>query len=178
MSESDDYTPFPAEKRERLVYIFYTKRASFLFFYVFGTILFLTGTSFMVATAAGVIVRNFISWTIGLASMFLGVFIVVWAEAKRYYNLYIITTWNIRIRTGFVNRRTKRLFFDQISRVETTSDIEERVAGMGDVLVYKKDHDDPYINFDGVHNPDGVAEIIRRFVKTVDYPPDWDHIER
>lgn len=178
MSEKKDYTPFPADKREKLVHIFYTKRTSFLFFYVFGTAIFLIGTIFMVGTAAGLIVRNFISWTLGLTAMFLGVFIVVWAEAKRHNTLYIITTWNVRVRAGFISRHTQKLFFDQISAVKTTIDEEEEAANMGDVLVFKKGLDEPFIEFDGVHNPEGVAEIVRRFAQTVKDPPNWNHIER
>jgi hypothetical protein len=178
MSEDKDYTPFPIDKRERLVHIFYSKRASNLFFYVFGTALFSIGTVFMVATAAGLIIRNLISWSLGLAAMFLGVFIVVWAEARRYHDLYIITTWNVRVRTGLVTRTTKRLYYDQISDVKTSSDAEERAVEMGDVLVFKQGEKEPYVIFDEVHNPEGVAEIIRRFVQTVKDPPDWNHIER
>lgn len=178
MSEEEDYTPFPADKREKLVHIFYAKRASFLFFYVFGTAIFLIGTIFMVATAAGLIVRNSVSWSLGLAAMFVGAFIVVWAEAKRYHSLYIITTWNVRVRTGFINRLTCKLYFDQISTVKTSSEEEEEAADMGDVLFFKKGNEEPYLEFDGVHNPEGVAEIVRRFVQTVNDPPDWDHIER
>jgi hypothetical protein len=178
MTEEKDYTPFPADKRERLVHIFYSKRASHLFFYVFGVGLFLIGTVFMVATAAGLIIRNSISWFLGLAAMFLGVFIVAWAEARRYQDLYIITTWNVRVRSGLLARNTRRLFYDQISDVRTSSDAEERAAEMGDVLVYKHDEEEPYIIFDEVHNPEGVAEIIRRFAQTTKDPPDWDHIER
>ncbi|TFF84721.1 hypothetical protein EU524_00480 [Candidatus Thorarchaeota archaeon] len=178
LNEEKDYTPFPADKREKLVNIFYAKRASFLFLYVFGTAIFLIGTIFMVATAAGLIIRNLVSWSLGLAAMFLGVFIVVWAEAKRYHNLYIITTWNVRVRTGFIYRHTRKLFFDQISDVRTSREEEEEAADVGDVLVYKEGVEEPFVEFDGVHNPEGVAEIIRRFVQTVDDPPTWDHIER
>jgi hypothetical protein len=178
MSEDEPQPSFPPEKRERLVYIFYAKRASFLFYYVFGTAVTAIGMVFMVATAYGLIARNLVSWYLGLAAMLFGATLIILAEVRKRYNLYIITTWNVRIRKGVIERATERVYYDQITRVETTSDREEEIAEMGDVCIYTDDSDSATLVFRGIHNPEGVAEIIRRFVQTVKDPPDWDHMER
>ncbi|MGQ4912385.1 MAG: hypothetical protein ACP6KW_09475 [Candidatus Thorarchaeota archaeon] len=178
MSHEDSVKTFPPEKRERLVYIFYAKRAAFLFYYVLGTAVALIGVIFMVTTAYGIVASTLLSWYLGLGAMFGGSALIILAEVKKRYRLYILTTWNVRVRTGVVNRKTERVFYDQIVKVEATSDREEELAEMGDVCIYKDEDQPPSLVFTGIHNPDGVVEIIRRFVQTVKDPPDWDHIER
>lgn len=178
MSEAKSTPPFPPEKKERLVYIFYTKRASFLFYYVFGTAVTAIGVGFMVGTAYGVIPINLVSWCLGLAAMIFGATLIILAEVRKRYRLYIITTWNVRVRTGIFNRTTQRAYFDRITKVDTSINREEEIAEMGDVCIYTDNPDSPSLVFTEVHNPHGVAEIIQRFVETVKHPPDWDHMNR
>ena len=170
--------PFPPEKKEKLVYIFYAKRASFLFYYVFGTAVLAIGMGFMVGTAYGIIPRNLVSWYLGLAAILFGTGLIVFAEVKKRYNLYIITTWNVRIRSGVYTRHTRKVYHDEITAVKTNSDREEKIAEMGDVCIYTESPDNAALEFTSIHNPEGVAEIIRRFAATVADPPDWNHMER
>jgi len=176
-----DRTPqaFPREKKEQLVNIFYPKRASFIFFYVFGVVVFLVGLLFNVASAGEFIIYNYVSWYLGLASMFVGAFIVAWAESRRWFTLYIITTWNVRVRKGIFSRRTKRVFYDEITEVVSCGPSDERRIGMGDVEIYTASIEGgPTLVFDGVHNPDGIKEIINRFIQTIPDPLHWGHLDR
>ncbi|MFW9809068.1 MAG: PH domain-containing protein [Candidatus Thorarchaeota archaeon] len=170
---------FPREKMERLVNIFYPKRASFIFYYVFGVVVFIVGLGFNVTAAADFIIHNMVSWVAGLAAMLLGILIFALAESRRWFTLYIITSWNVRVRKGVLHRRTVRVFYDEITNVISCGPTDERRIGMGDVEIYSSsDTTKPTLVFDGVHNPDGVKEIILRFVMTTSDPPPWAHLDR
>ncbi len=167
------------EKKERLVNIFYPKRASFIFFYVFGTVVFIVGLGFNVVSAADFIIHNIVSWTLGLAAMIFGIIIVMWAESRRWFTLYIITTWNVRVRRGVFRRRTVRVFYDEIMNVHCSGPPAERRVGMGDVEIFSSANEtSPALVFDGVHNPDGIKEIILRFIMTIPDPLPWAHLDR
>lgn len=169
----------PSEKRERLVNIFYPKRASSIFFYVFGVVVFIVGLGFNVASAADFIIHNLFSWVLGLAAMLFGILLVVWAESRRWFTLYIVTTWNVRVRKGIFSRKTVRVFYDEITDVHCSGPPDERRVGMGDVEIFvSADEGTPALVFDGVHNPDGIKEIILRFILTVPDPPHWAHLDR
>jgi hypothetical protein len=169
----------PREKREQLVNIFYPKRASFIFFYVFGVVVFIVGLGFNVASAADFIIYDYVSWFLGLAAMIFGIVLVAWAESRRWFTLYIVTTWNVRVRTGILSRNTKRVFYDEMTDVISSGPTDERRIGMGDVEVYSNSVEgEPALIFDGVHNPDGIKELILRFILTVPDPPHWAHLDR
>ncbi len=179
MTESSSQEPFPADKRERLVSIFYPKRASFIFYYVFGTVVFIVGLGFMTVTSYGGLGGDTISWSISAGAMVFGILLVVLAESRRWFTLYIITTWNVRVRKGVLSRKTKRVFYDEITILHCSGPPDERKVGMGDVEIFTSEDDDaPALVFDGVHNPDGVREIINRFVQTIPDPLPWDHLDR
>ncbi|MHA2396065.1 MAG: hypothetical protein ACXAC0_05125, partial [Candidatus Thorarchaeota archaeon] len=56
---------------------------------------------------------------------------------------------------------------------------DERKVAMGDVEIYTSEDDEkPALVFDGVHNPDGVREIIQRFIETTPDPLPWAHLDR
>ena len=122
--------PFPADKRERLVNIFYPKRASFIFYYVFGTVIFVVGTGFMTVTSYGGLGRDLVSWSLSAGAMIFGIIIFTWAESRRWFTLYIITTWNIRVRKGVFSRRTTRVFYDEIATIHSSGPPDERKIGM------------------------------------------------
>ena len=170
---------FPADKRERLVSIFYPKRASFIFYYVFGTVVFIVGTGFMTVTSYGGMGGDIVSWSISAGSMIFGILLVAWAESRRWFTLYIITTWNVRVRKGVFSRKTERVFYDEIAYLHSAGPPDERKIGMGDVEVFVSENDEsPALVFDGVHNPDGVREIIQRFIETMHNPVHWAHLDR
>ncbi|MFX1483685.1 MAG: PH domain-containing protein, partial [Promethearchaeota archaeon] len=147
----------PREKRERLVNIFYPKRASFIFYYVVGVTVFLVGLAFNVTAAADFIIHNLVSWVSGLLAMIFGILMVISAESRRWFTLYIITTWNVRVRSGVFSRKTLRVFYDEITDVISCGPTDERRIGMGDVEIYTStDTTHPTLVFDGIHNPDGV----------------------
>ena len=179
MSEPRLEEPFPADKRERLVAIFYPKRASFIFYYVFGTVVFIIGMGFMTITSYGGLGRDLLSWSLSAGAMIFGILLVIWAESRRWFTLYIITTWNVRVRRGVFSRRTNRIFYDEIAVIHSSGPPDERKVGMGDVEIYTSETDaKPALVFDGVHNPDGVREIIYRFMKTIPDPLPWAHLDR
>ncbi|MGY5872486.1 MAG: PH domain-containing protein [Candidatus Thorarchaeota archaeon] len=179
MSSNTPETPFPPEKRERLVIIFHPKRASQIFFYVFGVVMIITGVGFLSVTAYGAIPATLISWTIGNASIILGILLFTNTEMKRFFTLYIITTWNVRVRKGVFKRTTTRLFYDQISECRTTFSPAEERLDMGDVEICSdRQSNGPVLIFEEVENPEGVRQIISKFVETIPYPLPWGHIER
>jgi uncharacterized membrane protein YdbT with pleckstrin-like domain len=179
MTETSHEDSVPAESRERLVNIFYPKRASFIFYYVFGTVVFVVGTGFMTVTSYGGLGRDLVSWELSAGAMIFGIILVAWAESRRWFTLYIITTWNVRVRTGVFSRKTKRVFYDEITMLHCSGPPDERKVGMGDVEIFTSiDDEKPALVFDGVHNPDGVREIIRRFVQTIPDPLPWAHLDR
>ncbi len=179
MTENAQVEPFPVDKRERLVDIFYPKRASFIFYYVLGSVVFIIGLGFMIVTSYGGLGRDLVSWSLSVSAMVFGILLVIWAESRRWFTLYIITTWNVRVRKGVISRSTKRVFYDEITLLHSSGPPDERKVGMGDVEIYtSEDEIEPALVFDGVHNPDGVREIIQRFIQTIPEPLPWAHLDR
>jgi len=179
MSSDSIDTPFPKEFRERLVIILHPKRTSMIFFYVFSFILTIIGISFMSATAYGAIPLTLVSWTLGNGAIIVGPLLFMITEMRRFFTLYIITTWNVRVRRGIIWRSTTRLFYDEISECMTTIYPDERRVGMGDVEIYSTESQNgPVLVFAEIENPDGIREIILRFMRTIPFPLPWAHIER
>ena len=179
MSADSIKTPFPPEKRERLVMIIHPKRASLIFFYTFSVVMIVTGVSFMAATAYGSISINSLYWDIGAATIILGILLFASTEVRRQIKLYILTTWNVRVRTGLFRRKTVRLFYDEIAECSIAINADEKNVGVGDVRVYSKESSEsPALVFDEVDNPDGVREIISRFMETIPDPLPWGHLDR
>ena len=179
MSANTPDSPIPPEKREKLVTIFHPKRVSLIFFYVFSVILIIIGVGFMSATAYGAIPQSELAWSMGNAAIIFGIFLFAGTEMKRFFTLYIITTWNVRVRTGILRRKTIRLFYDEISECRTGFSPAERRIGMGDVEICSNKVDDgPTLIFEEVENPEGIRIIISKFVETIPSPLPWAHIER
>lgn len=179
MSAANPEPRFPPEKRERLVLILHPQRASSIFYYVFSVALFIVGLIFMVLTSYGTISSDVLSWSLSSAAMIFGVFLFIGAESRHLFTLYIITTWNVRVRRGIIRRLTTRVFYDEIVECRATSGPEEKRVGMGEVEIHTAaDKDGPALVFDEVHNPDGVREIISRFMQTIPTPLPWGHLER
>jgi len=179
MSSDNTMTPFPPEKKEKLVIIFHPKRVSLIFFYVFSVVLIVMGVAFMSASTYGAIPTTFTSWALGNAAIIFGILLFTRTEVKRNFTLYIITTWNVRIRTGIFKRQTTRLFYDEISECRTAIYTDAQRVGMGDVeICSKKSGNKAVIVFEEIENPDGVREIIIKFMDTIPYPLPWNHLER
>ncbi len=179
MSSDTTMTPFPPEKKERLVIIFHPKRVSLIFFYVFSVALVIMGVAFLSASTYGAIPTTLISWVLGNAAIIFGIFLFARTEMKRTFTLYIITTWNVRIRKGIFRRKTTRLFYDEISECRTKMYPEEQRVGMGDVEISSlKAGNEKVLIFEEVENPDGVRMIILKFIDTIPYPLPWGHLER
>ncbi|MHA1929415.1 MAG: PH domain-containing protein [Candidatus Thorarchaeota archaeon] len=179
MSSDTTMTPFPPEKKERLVIIFHPKRVSLIFFYVFSVVLIVMGVVFLSASTYGAIPPTLISWALGNAAILFGTLLFARTEMKRNFTLYIITTWNVRIRKGIFRRHTERLFYDEISECRIAIYPDEQRVGMGDVeICSKKKSNEAVLIFEEVENPEGVREIITKFIDTVPYPLPWGHLER
>ncbi|MHA1637012.1 MAG: PH domain-containing protein [Candidatus Thorarchaeota archaeon] len=175
MSSSSVETP---TERECLIAKYSSRRLSSLIYYVIGTILFSFGYIFMITSSASIVDYNITAWYLGLFSMSFGSLIMVIAELRRRYSLYIITTWNVRTRTGFWNKTTARVYYDDIERIEVDSDPEEVKVNQGDVLIFVKGEADPAIIFDAIAYPLGALEIIRRFKETIPDPIPWSHLDK
>ena len=179
MSNSPIDSPAPHKNRERLVAIYHPKRGSTIFNYVLGFVVFILGLGANVIAAASLVEYNIVSWILGLLAMVFGLVLVLWTETRRRHILYIVTTWNIRIRTGYVNKETARVFYDEITKVVTASEPVEEAINQGNVVVYSvKSKDEPALIFEGVHNPHGIREVILRFIATTPKPPPWSHVPR
>jgi len=179
MSTESPVPKFPSEKRERLVLILHPKRASLIFYYVLGVVTFVVGLIFMILTSLGTISHSILSWSLSLSSMIFGVILIIGAETRHNFTFYIITTWNVRVRKGIFRRKTTRVFYDEIVECRTNSNPEEKRVGMGDVEICTKNADEnPAIIFDEVHNPEGVKEIITRFMQSIPDPVPWEHLDR
>ena len=179
MSVDATNDPFPPEKRERLVMIIHPKRASLIFFYVFSVVMVIVGVGFMSAAAYGSISINRQYWDIGAITIILGVLLFASTEIRRQFKLYIITTWNLRVRTGIIRKKTIRIFYDEISECRTNIDPEEKNVGQGNIEIFSNRASDNWaLVFEEVDNPDGIREIISRFMKTIPDPLPWGHLDR
>lgn len=179
MSTGSVRPKFPPDKRERLVLILHPQRASSIFYYVFSVVLFIVGLTFMVLESYGTISGDLLSWSLSSASMILGLLLFVGAESRHFFTLYIITTWNVRVRRGIIRRQTTRVFYDEITECRATGNPEEKRVGMGHVeICTQANKEGPVLVFDEVHNPDGVREIISRFMQTIPTPLPWEHLDR
>lgn len=169
----------PPEKRERLLMVIHPKRAAFLIYYILGIVAFVTSLIFNVVTAGLYVPYNLYSWLIGISALVFAVVLVTWTELRKRRTYYLITTWNVRVRKGLIKKTTTRIFYDEIDRVETESNPEERMVGMGNVKIYPKwQKDKPYLVIDGIGNPDGIRELIVIMMNNTPATPPWDHIDR
>ncbi|TFF91288.1 hypothetical protein EU545_04695 [Candidatus Thorarchaeota archaeon] len=167
------------EDREKLITIYHPKRVRFLFLYILGAVILLIGFLYNALTAAQVLPYQEVIWYLANGAIFFGGGLMALVEAKRRLTLYVITTWNARVRTGILKRETQKTFYDQITRIETSIGPEDRTADAGDVCVYSVESgDEPEIVFSGIHNPEGIKILLERFVKTTGDPPVWDHVPR
>jgi len=179
MTSAEPVCDLPAEKREKLISITYTKRAAFLIYYVVAGVVSGIGLLSNVMMAAQFVIHDMLAWILGMGALFAGVFLIWLVEVKRRFTLYIITTWNVRIRRGIISRTTTRVFYDEILSVKTSISPDEKTALMGDVRIYKTDSpDEPALVFTSVHNPEGIREVICRFIQSTPQPLPWSHIKR
>ena len=132
----------------------------------------------MIMSSASYVESNFTAWYLGLWALVLGTLTIAWAEIRRRYTVYIITTWNVRTRCGYRNRITTRIFYDEIEHVDISRGPEEEIADQGDVELYVPGEKEPVIVFAAIDNPFGIVEMINRFKETIPDPIPWDHIER
>ena len=178
MSDSEvDVESLKSKDRERLLVLVHPKRAGFLFNYVFGTVIFAIGILFNVAASGGYVEYRLVSWILGISAMLFGLLLVGASELRRRYTLYILTTWNARIRTGVLKKETIRIFYDEIERIEATGKLNTRTVNMGDVRIYsKKGIDEPFLIFHDIYNPIGIKIIIDRIILTTPIPPPWSHL--
>ncbi len=162
---------------EELVVKFHPQRVSRLFHYILGILIFLVGLVFMIMSSASYVPWTERAWELGIMALFGGSAIVTYSELRRRDTLYIITTWNVRVRKGLVRKSTRRVFFNEIKHVAVSGSQDERLAGQGDVEIYVEQDDAPELVFESVYNPDGVKEIVNRFIQTTPDPVPWNHIE-
>ncbi|MDF1540672.1 MAG: PH domain-containing protein [Candidatus Thorarchaeota archaeon] len=165
-------------QQEHLIAKFTQKRDSALVFYLFGILLFFLGWLFMILSSIGYVTATFEAWYIGLWSMTLGSLAILWAEIRRRYTLYAITSWTVRARKGYLNHVTTRVFLDEITEVNILVDAEERIVDQGDVEIFVAGETTPAVVLMSVDNPRGIKEIIISLTKTIPEPLPWAHIER
>ncbi len=179
MTEAVSEFEIPPAYRERLVMAFHQKRASFLINYILGVAAFVMSLIFNTITAGLYIPYDLYSWLIGIGAFAFGIILVGLTEVKRRQKYYLITTWNVRIRTGVFKKTTTRIFYDEIDHIETTANPDERMVGMGDVEIYAQwQKDRPFLVIQGIANPDGIAELIKIMMERTPTPPPWNHIDR
>jgi membrane protein YdbS with pleckstrin-like domain len=178
MSQDVSDSQFPPDKRERLMLVMFRKRTGFLFNYVVGGFLSGLGVLGNVATAAGFIEQSWIRWELGIVVIVSGIIMIAATEIKRRFTLYVLTTWNVRIRRGIMRRTTIRVFYDEISSVDTSINPDEKAIGIGDLKIYSGDKDEPTVVFSDINNPDGIKEIVLRMMQTIPSPVPWAHIPK
>ena len=164
--------------REILIAKFHPRRTASLLFYIFGFVVFIIGWLFMIASSADIIEFTMVAWLSGIWAMTVGMLSIVWQEIRRRYKLYVITSWNLRVRRGYYRKRTERVFYDEISDVKILTNLEDRMVNQGDIAIYVKDESDPALTFFAIDNPRGIYEIIQRMLRTVATPCPWSHLER
>ena len=169
----------PPVEKERLIAIIRPKRISLLFQYAFSGAIFFTSFLFYVSSAGGFIQVNTISWMIGIFAMCFAAILTSWVELKHRNTMLILTTWNVRLRQGIYNRSTKRIFYDDIANIEVDMNSEGRVAGVGNIRIYgDSDEKTPFLEFNDIYNPNGVSEIILRFIRTTPEVTPWAHLDK
>ncbi len=165
-------------QHEILIAKFHPKRISSLVFYVFGFIVFIVGWVFMIASSVQFVEFSLVAWIAGICAMAAGIGTIIWREVKRRYTLYIITSWNVRVRKGYLKKRTTRVFYDDISDVRIIANIQDRIVNQGDIQIFANGEDEPAIIFYSIENPRGIYELIQRMLRTVQAPYPWSHIEK
>lgn len=163
---------------EILIAKFYPRRTASLVFYIFGFVVFIVGWVFMIASSADFIEFTLVAWISGVWGMIVGILSIIWREIIRRYTLYIITSWNLRVRRGYRRKRTKRVFYDEISDVKVVTSSDERIVDQGNIEVFVKGEENPAITFFDIDNPRGIYELIQRMILTVPEPHPWSHIEK
>jgi hypothetical protein len=100
-------------------------------------------------------------------------------EFVRQITLYVITTWNVRKRTGFFNKEILRIFYDDMTLVESSLVPAVRPLSMGSVFIYTKENgDQPTLTLKDINNPMGIRELIVRIIDTTPSEIPWAHLEK
>ncbi|NHJ14641.1 MAG: hypothetical protein EAX95_13260 [Candidatus Thorarchaeota archaeon] len=178
LSAEDKQEAFVGE-REKLIVSIHRKRAGFIFYYVFATVVFIVGTGFMVSVAGRVVPYDELAWWFGISAMFFGLGLFIGTEVRRQYTMYIVTTWNVRVQKGFFGKITNRVFFDDIVMVESSLVPAVRPLSMGSVYIYTaEERDKPALVFNDIYNPVGIRDLIIRIQRTTPEVVPWSHIEK
>ena len=169
----------PPIERERLVAIVRPRRTSLLFQYAFAAVIFFSSFLFYISTAGGFIEVDLLSWVIGICAMAFAIILASFTELQRRNTMLIITTWTVRARKGIYHKTTKRIFYDDIANIEVNMNSEGRVAGIGDIKIYShEDKETHALEFNDINNPNGVCEIILRFIRTIPDITPWAHLDK
>ncbi len=173
---SEEQTPAGLD-HEILIAKFHPRRTASLFFYIFGFVVFIVGWVFMIASSAQFIEFTIVAWLSGIWAMVVGILSIISQEIKRRYTLYILTSWNLRVRRGYIHKRTKRVFYDEICDVKILADPQDRMVNQGDIQIFVKDDPEPVITFIAIDNPRGIYELIQRMLRTIPETLPWSHLE-
>jgi len=173
MTESDTSN---LGNQEILIAKFHPRRTSSLVFYIFGFVVFIVGWFFMIASSIQFIEFSLVAWISGIWAMIVGILSILWREIIRRYTLYIITSWNLRVRRGYLKKRTKRVFYDEVVDVKIDADPQDRLVNQGNIQIFIKGEEDPVITFFAIDNPRGIYELIQRMLRTLPDPLPWGHI--
>lgn len=178
MTAETEQKPFVGE-REKLIVSIHTKRAGYIFYYVFAAVVFIIGTGFMVSVAGRVVPYDELAWWIGISAMVFGFILFTGTEVKRQYTMYVVTTWNVRVQRGFFNKVTQRVFYDDIVMVESSLIPAAGPLSMGSVFIYTEgENDRPTLTFQDIYNPVGIRSLIVRIQRTTSEVPPWSHLEK
>ena len=169
----------PPIENERLITIFRPKRISLLFQYALAGVIFFSSFLFYISVAGGFIDVTPTAWMSGIFAMAFAVVLASWIEWQHRNTMLILTTWNVRMRKGIYHKTTKRIFYDDITNVEVDMSSEGRVAGVGSIKIYGNlEEDNPLIEINDIYNPNGVSEIILRFIRTTPEETPWAHLDK
>jgi hypothetical protein len=168
----------PPIERERLIAVFHPKRISLLFQYAIAGAIFFSSFLFYISSAGGFIGVNPISWFFGIFAMCFSILLASYVELQHRNEMLILTTWNVRARKGIIHKITKRVFYDDISNIDVEMNSEERVAGVGNIKIFGNNKEEPLIEIDDIYNPNGISEIILRFIRTTPEVTPWVHLDK
>ena len=98
---------------------------------------------------------------IGLyAAIGFSIIIIIYVEFVRYSNTYFITKNQLQKRHGIISKKIESIFFENISEINLSQNLFQRIIGYGDVIVNSQASNQ--LSFKKIANPKKIRTQIEK----------------
>ena len=108
-------------------------------------------------------------WLFALGWLIFPIFIAIW---RRYSVLLIITSRQVILETGILNRESREIFISDIRTVDVEQSFIQRLLGYGSIKFASAGTDLYELSVEGIKRPYHIKEIVNSLRRR--QPPSYD----